>query len=307
MRPRTQTVLTSAAPPLAVPHVTAQTIGTVITALTAIGALLFTGLSLYATQQQNKVTEQGQYTDRYTNAVEQLDQSGPDHLQGRLGAVYSLERLARDSPRDQPTIIEMLSAFVRTSRPTPTTPPSGGFRVCPPTQRLTSDIQAALAVLGRRDHRYDNNTRVDLTRICLNGTDLSHMNLDGADLSEADLTGADLAGGTLERTKLYAANLVAVDLSGAKLRDADLNGATLEKASLVAADLHNADLAFATLHGAALHGADLGGADLHDANLTGATFRGADLRGADLSSVLYDAKTDIQATKTDPTTIGQWW
>lgn len=91
--------------------------------ITAIGALIFTGLSLNATrdqvvvaQQQNKVAEQGQFTDRYTKAVEQLDRSGPDHLQARLGALYALHRLADDSPRDQYTIVEVISAFVRTSR-----------------------------------------------------------------------------------------------------------------------------------------------------------------------------------------------
>lgn len=99
----------------------AQTIGTLVTALTAIAALVFTGLSLNATLQ-------GQYTDRYTKAIEQLGHQGPEGLQVRLGGVYALERLARDSPRDQPTIIEVLSAFIRGGRPLPTTT----ARVTPP-------------------------------------------------------------------------------------------------------------------------------------------------------------------------------
>src|SRR4051812_43986332 len=93
------------------------------TGLAALGALLFTGVSLYVTQQQNAaqnaLTAQGQYTDRYTKAVDQLGQSGADRLQVRLGGIYALERLARDSPPDQPTIIEVLSAFVRTNNSLP--------------------------------------------------------------------------------------------------------------------------------------------------------------------------------------------
>jgi hypothetical protein len=82
------------------------------TALAAIGALVFTGVSLIVTQDQNlaqnDLTAQAQYTDRYTKAIEQLGQLCVDRLQSRLGGIYALERLAHDSPRDQPTIIEVL-------------------------------------------------------------------------------------------------------------------------------------------------------------------------------------------------------
>jgi hypothetical protein len=57
-----------------------------------------------------KVTEQGQITERYTKAIEQL---GSDKLDVRLGGIYALERIAKDSKRDHPTVVEVLSAFVR--------------------------------------------------------------------------------------------------------------------------------------------------------------------------------------------------
>jgi hypothetical protein len=56
-----------------------------ITATTAVGALVFTGLSLNATRDQISITEQGQFTDRFSRAVDQLGQQGPDRLHGRLG------------------------------------------------------------------------------------------------------------------------------------------------------------------------------------------------------------------------------
>ena len=54
--------------------------------------------------------EQGQVTDRYTKAIEQL---GSDKLDVRIGGIYALERIARDSARDHPTVMEVLTAFIR--------------------------------------------------------------------------------------------------------------------------------------------------------------------------------------------------
>ncbi|MBB5803124.1 hypothetical protein F4560_002892 [Saccharothrix ecbatanensis] len=73
----------------------------VITAMTALGGLIFTALSLRATREQIKVAEQGQISDRYAKPVELLGTPGPEHFQVRLGGIYALERLAADSPRDQ--------------------------------------------------------------------------------------------------------------------------------------------------------------------------------------------------------------
>ncbi len=49
-------------------------------------------------------------TDRYTKAIERL---GSDKLDVRIGGIYALERVARDSARDHPTVIEVLAAFIR--------------------------------------------------------------------------------------------------------------------------------------------------------------------------------------------------
>ena len=59
-------------------------------------------------------------TDRYTKAIEQL---GSDKLDVRIGGIYALERIARDSPRDHPTVMEVLSAFIRDHSHDPWPPP----------------------------------------------------------------------------------------------------------------------------------------------------------------------------------------
>ena len=63
--------------------------------------------------------EQGHITDRYTKAIEQLGKLDGDkpNIEIRLGAIYALERIARDSPRDHWTIMEVLTAYVRQNSP----------------------------------------------------------------------------------------------------------------------------------------------------------------------------------------------
>jgi hypothetical protein len=292
------------------------TITEAITALTAVGALVFTGLSLNATrdqvaaaQQQNEVSEQRQYTDRYTNAVEQLDRSGAGHLQSRLGAIYALERLTRDSPRDQPTIIEILSAFVRTSRPTAQT--AGGTWHCPAPQALSPDTKAALTVLGRRERAHDNDTVVDLSFICMNGVNLSGLDLRDVNLSGTDLRGAHMADVDLRHANLSAAYLTdawvdKVDLRNALLRFAILSGAELFDTNLRKADLSSADLSDVST-GPSQGDVDLRNADLTYTNLKGAVLDDADLRGANLHGANHDERTDVQSTVTDVTTLGRWW
>lgn len=251
----------------AAPHTTVQAIGTLITAFTAIGALVFTGLSLNATRAQVEVTQQGQYTDRYTKAVEQLDQTGPEHLQTRLGGIYALQRLTRDSPRDQPTIVNVLVTFITSTiqRANPTTS-------CP--DRIAPDTQAALTVLNERDREHDAHTSPD-SRMRLLGGCLADSQLAGAYLTEADLGGTDL----------IEANLTEADLTEAYLTRAYLTRVNLRGANLAGADLRWADLIEADLTAAYLTGANLRGADLAGADLTG-----ADLRGAHLADTNHDSK-----------------
>ncbi len=61
--------------------------------LFAAGALVFTARDFTLSRRTFQLTEQGQVTDRYTKAIEQL---GSDKLDARLGACRALERVALD-------------------------------------------------------------------------------------------------------------------------------------------------------------------------------------------------------------------
>lgn len=220
---------------------------TLTAGLVAAAALVFTARNSILSRRTYELTEQGQVTERYTKAIEQL---GSDKVDVRIGGVYALERIARDSSRDHPTVLEVLTAFIREhSRdmwPVPTSD-------CEVAERSTRpDVQAAVDVVGRRDPEHDIRP-VDLARVNLTGANLRGVNLRGAFLPDADLRGTDLRDADLSRAELYRA-----ELSGADLGDANLADAGLAEANLSGADLTGTDLT----------GALLGGADLTNAKFS---------------------------------------
>jgi hypothetical protein len=207
--------------------------------LLTLGAGLFAAGALLFTARNFTLSREGQVTDRYTKAIEQL---GSDKLDVRIGGIYALERVASDSARDHPTVMEVLTAFVRdhSREQWPLIDSDSQDR-----ERSTRpDVQAALTVVGRRDRKRDTRL-IDLAR---------------ADLARAYLARADLARAYLDRANLSAAYLGAADLSGADLSGADLSGAELSGARLAHTNLSSADLT-----GARLAHADLSGVDLTDA------------------------------------------
>jgi Pentapeptide repeats (8 copies) len=149
--------------------------GRIRTALLALGA----AIGLYYTARSYELSRRGQITERFAKAIEQLGKGQPDAV--RLGAIYALERIARDSRDDHPQVMEVLTAYVRERAR------RGDARA----RALAVDVQAALAVIGRRELAYD-----------------VHL----LDLSNTDLRGAKLAQAKLQRTIIEGANLEGVDL-----------------------------------------------------------------------------------------------
>ena len=164
---------------------------------------------------------ESQVTDRYTKAIEQL---GSEKRNVRIGGLYALERIARDSARDHPTVMEVLAAFIREHRHDRERPQEPGADV--PKRNMDPDVQAALSIIGRRNRARDIRP-IDLTGADLSGADLAHADLSGADLTRADLTDATCA-----------AKLTRANLSGADLTDADLSSGTDLIGSAILAGAH---------------------------------------------------------------------
>jgi uncharacterized protein YjbI with pentapeptide repeats len=273
-----------------------------------LAGLYFTARTLQVNTRTLEVNREGQITERFTRAIDQLGQPGDDKLAVRLGGIYALERIARDSREDHGPVMEVLTAFVREAarwRPGERTSarddaePGGDPDGVLATVRPRPDVQAAVTVLGRRnrDHEAGSHT-LDLPRVDLRGANLRAAHFEGATLREAHLEGADLGGAylhgaSLRNVHLDRAILLGTHLQGADLGDASLNGASLRGAHLQDAALGGAVLDGADLADAHLGRAFLGRAQLKGANLSYADLEGAFLHGADLEhAVLYGARLD---------------
>ena len=207
--------------------------------LLAAGALVLTVRNLTLARRTFELTEQRQATGRYATAIEQL---GSDKLDVRIGGIYALERIARDSANDHPTVMEVLTAFIREhSRDQGPPPPQG-------RKKMRPDLQSALTVAGRRDAQRDIQ-RLDLTMADLSSASLTGANLAGAQVAFADLSYAYLSNATLARGCLLGANLHGASIGGADFTGADLAGADLTFA-LAAAGLNGANFTGARLDGA---------------------------------------------------------
>jgi hypothetical protein len=211
--------------------------------LLALGAA-FTAASVLANREANRIAREGQITERFTRAIEQL---AHPTLDVRLGGIYALGRIAQQSAPEHEPVMQVLTAYVRQhAQWTRTGDPRGPSR---------SDVQAIASVLRLRNPAH----RAEESRLDLSATDLREAFLPWADLGNARLTNANLQdarliGARLERTRLGAVNLAGALMGGAVLRDAhvadgDLRGADLRGADLTGADLRRADLRDAILRG----------------------------------------------------------
>ena len=259
--------------------------------LLTLGAGLFAAGALVFTARNFTLSREGQVTDRYTKAIEQL---GSDKLDVRIGGIYALERVARDSARDHPTVMEVLAAFIREYSHEQWPPPKVTTLVVPtivPPRTTRPDVQAAVTVIGRRDAKRD----IPYRSIDLTGANLTGANLTGANLADADLTGANLTDANLgmDLSRLvYIGAVTAADLARPNLTRPNLTRAIFAEANLTEATLFGANLTHAIFADADLTGADLAGADLTHANLmradlTGATLTNAELTDANLSGARW--------------------
>src|SRR5215467_10810296 len=191
-----------------------------------------------AKQQQQQAARDLLISNQVSKGFEQL---ASDKMAMRLGGIYALEGVMNMSERPEQyrgPVLEMLCAFVREY--------TIGKTV---SERPATDIQAALAVIGRRKGQ----ELPDLAEANIPGANLSRANLRGA-----DLTGADLTSAYLSRAYLSGANLIGANLTGANLTGqvgTDQVGATQVGAAQVGAGQVGAGQVGAAQVGAAQIGA----------------------------------------------------
>src|ERR1700722_10115781 len=265
------------------------------TLLQGLGGVLVIGGAL-GTWRQVRISREGQITDRLTHAMDQL---GSDKVDVRIGGIYALERLAKDSAADRLTIVEILAAFIRTHAAWP-----AGHHSHPgqhPTPEVDEtmlwltdrapDVRTAVLVLGRYPHEW-REYRLPLRRVDLRRTNFYHGALIKVDLGASNLAGSAAVGVRWEKCRFWNTDLRKTQLREAILDQSEFIGAHLEGTNLPSASLRKADLTDESMRGV-----NLRDANLRDANLTRADLSGADLSGADLTgAILLDAQlADVRA------------
>jgi Pentapeptide repeats (8 copies) len=292
------------------------------------GTALLSGL--YFTWRSLQVNREGQITERFTTAIDQLgkiDDRGDKLFEIRIGGVYALDRIARESEEDYWPIMEVLCAYVRKHAPRtwlPEIQESAGD----PKEDKRSDEEISRGVSKRAEVDAFNTNAPGHGRTQQDGiwfwgsrehepadpdiqaiiTVLRRRSLNvpsgpksylviapgmrairALDLHETNLTNANFSLTNLRNAIFFGANL-----KGAWLWESNLTSAQLSRANLTGASLAGADLTEALLAEA-----DLTQARLSGANLTRANLIGADLSGADLSGVRHRHLTQEQLEQAD--------
>lgn len=185
-------------------------------------------------QEKVSIDEQTHYTTLYTRAIELL---GATHQtqnpkltvptrEIRIGAIYALERIAHDSPKDHWPIMEVLTAYIRKNSAVKL----GLNDVINAYQEIAEeDIKAIITVIGRRNKKHIKEEKKKGYKL-----DLSYCNLNGIRISEgADFSNVNFhrsfisAKGTLlnvnfqncqmDNTRILDTNFIECDFSGASI------------------------------------------------------------------------------------------
>lgn len=272
--------------------------------VTASGAILggavATGLVVWRTwlnqrqtktaEEQRHLAEQSHYTTLFTKAVEQLgsmieeksknistDAEGKQigqeairmvpNLPVRLGAIYSLERIAHDSFRDHWPIIETLCAYVRQESKAPELPEP---RV---------DVQAAIYAIGKRredwKRREPQDQALDLRKSSLRGVDMTGLDFDRSLFHEANLSNSQLVDANLNGSHFFETDLSNSNLMRCKLNNSVFRNSNFSKTGLDLCEFKNSFLYFCAFDGSTFYEADL-----LESDVEGSSFGGCDLSAA---------------------------
>lgn len=270
--------------------------------------------------KQTRINQESHYTDLFTKAMELLSatrvadngKTSPA-IESRVGAIFALERLAKQSQTDYGSIIETLSAYIREQCGS-----SSGFvydgedpdedgiskqeqvkrlrawsmamwkwsselRKNPPADR--ADVAAALTVLARRkDGRSWTGADEKEVQPRLSGANLQGANLgetmkglaqDNITISAAHLEGARLSGFDLDNSSVLGAQIKYDHSFGYLIGPKSLVG-------VVAMSLTIKEAEFFPI----LNGAELSFANMNGSKCSGASFRGARLGRANFENAI---------------------
>lgn len=196
-----------------------------------------------STQDQLEVAQQGQITERFTRAVDQL---GSNNTTVRVGGIYALESIAQDSRQNRPAIMEILASFLRQNSPVLDAPETRDWQAAR-FQAVPADVEAAAIVIGRRNREDE----ITSDRVCsrlnapnsvcilsLRRVNLSGINLNNMDFSQMDLRQARFNHSNVPFGSFRNSDMQGTDLRGANLRLSGVTNASFLNSYLEMANMH---------------------------------------------------------------------
>ncbi len=231
--------------------------GIIAAAGTVIGYIVVTARNIIsdnqnkAADEQNKINERGRITESIGQAITQIGAFNGDNpnIEVRLGGIYSLERIAKNSDDDYKKIMDILCAYVRVTAPIQKPKSVKKKKQEDKKRKIREDIQAAVDVLGTKKE-------LNLVR----QRDEFRVNLENCDLSNSRFSELNFNRGT----------------------DSN-NGAIFDDSLFEKSEFHGADLSYVSFDRAILIGANFEYARLKGARFLGATFKDTKVHGADFS------------------------
>ena len=183
-------------------------------------AVLISAGALIGTSDQLDLSRKGQIADRFSKTVELLSSDGTGK---RLGGIYALEQIAKESPEYRTAVKNALAGFVRVSshQPGPTCAAAGlaqypdiAAAVAILADQIPKDVQMSIELAGPEpiayppatSGRWANNAEsfIDLSGSCLHGTKLERSRLNYARLNGADMSDSAFDGASLQHAQLGA-------------------------------------------------------------------------------------------------------
>ncbi len=246
------------------------------------GALFFV-ITAYLSWKTVTISKEKQITEILSKAIEQIGNT--ESLDVRLGGVYTLERIARDSNKYFWTAMEILMDYIKIR----TSSVESGSELNSNSstllkESLPQDVKAALKIIARRIVSQDpDGSVINLSLCSFKKICLKDARFDRANLSET----------SFERS----------DLESSKFPFANLSSTNFLKANLSNSNFRNADLFDSDFSGANLKGADFKKAKFNKTNLEGADLSNAMLKGTDLSNAVGLTQAQIDLALTDSRTI----
>lgn len=180
-------------------------------------------------QNQTKIENESAFnkkrlnTEMFSRATEQLGKSDEASETARIGAIYTLEQIAKDSPEDHWKIMELLTFYVREKDFY-----SGELEPGFVQNIIRDDVQIILDVIGRRNYQNDPEGKI----LDFAGIELPVANFSKAHLKTANFSLSQLLGASFNDANLQGASFRGTDLRGASFKETDLKGADICKANL---------------------------------------------------------------------------